>query len=121
VAYGGLSDRYGRRRVLLSGLVLFTCGAAVCMIAANLPVRSAGSILQGAGAGCGVVVARAIARDVYGQERVAQVIAYLTAAYVLGPMFAPLIGGQLTTLLGWRALFVLASAFGLVVILAVAF
>jgi len=120
VAYGGLSDRYGRKRVLLGGLVLFTCGAAVCMIAANLPVLLAGRILQGAGAGCGVVVARAIARDVYGQDRVAQVIAYLTAAYVLGPMFAPLIGGQLTTLLGWRALFVLASLFGLVVILAVA-
>jgi len=77
--------------------------------------------LQGAGAGCGVVLARAIARDVYGQERVAQVIAYLTAAYVLGPMFAPLIGGQLTTLFGWRALFVLASLFGLLVILAVVF
>jgi DHA1 family bicyclomycin/chloramphenicol resistance-like MFS transporter len=77
--------------------------------------------LQGAGAGCGVVLARAIARDVYGQERVAQVIAYLTAAYVLGPMFAPLIGGQLTTLFGWRALFVFASVVGLVVIFAATF
>jgi DHA1 family bicyclomycin/chloramphenicol resistance-like MFS transporter len=121
VAYGGLSDRFGRKRVLLGGLVLFTCGAAACMIAANLPMLLAGRILQGAGAGCGVVLARAIARDVYGQERVAQVIAYLTAAYVLGPMFAPLIGGQLTTLFGWRALFVLASIIGLLVILAVAF
>ena len=53
-----------------------------------------GAILQGAGAGCGVVLARAIARNVYGQDRVAQVIAYLTAAYVLGPMFAPPIGGR---------------------------
>ena len=121
VAYGGLSDRYGRKRVLLGGLVLFTCGAASCMAAANLPMLLGGRILQGAGAGCGVVLARAIARDVYGQDRVAQVIAYLTAAYVLGPMFAPPIGGQLTTLFGWRALFVLASAVGLLVILAVAF
>ena len=67
------------------------------------------------------MLARAIARDVYGQDRVAQVIAYLTAAYVLGPMVAPPIGGQLTALFGWRALFVLASAVGLLVILAVAF
>ena len=121
VAYGGLSDRFGRKRVLLGGLVLFTCGAAACMAAANLPTLLAGRILQGAGAGCGVVLARAIARDVYGQERVAQVIAYLTAAYVLGPMFAPLIGGQLTTLFGWRALFVFASVVGLVVIFAATF
>ncbi len=121
VAYGGLSDRFGRRRVLLSGLVLFTCGAAACMVAASMPMLLAGRILQGAGAGCGVVLARAIARDVYGQDRVAQVIAYLTAAYVLGPMLAPPIGGQLTVLFGWRALFVLASAVGLLVILAVIF
>ena len=121
VAYGGLSDRFGRKRVLLGGLVLFTCGAAACMIAANLPMLLAGRILQGAGAGCGVVLARAIARDVYGQERVAQVIAYLTTAYVLGPMFAPMIGGQLTTLFGWRALFSLASVVGLLVIVTVTF
>jgi DHA1 family bicyclomycin/chloramphenicol resistance-like MFS transporter len=121
VAYGGLSDRLGRKRVLLAGLVLFTCGAAACMVAPNMPMLLAGRILQGAGAGCGVVLARAIARDVYGQERVAQVIAYLTAAYVLGPMFAPPIGGQLTAAFGWRALFLLASAVGLLVIFAVIF
>jgi len=121
VAYGGLSDRYGRKRVLLGGLVLFTCGAATCLLAANLPMLLAGRILQGAGAGCGVVLARAIARDVYGQDRVAQVIAYLTAAYVLGPMVAPPIGGQLTARFGWRALFALASVVGLLVIVAVAF
>ncbi len=121
VAYGGLSDRFGRKRVLLGGLVLFTCGAATCMFAGNLAMLLAGRILQGAGAGCGVVLARAIARDVYGQDRVAQVIAYLTAAYVLGPMIAPPIGGQLATLFGWRALFVFASAVGVLVIFAVLF
>jgi MFS transporter, DHA1 family, multidrug resistance protein len=121
VAYGGMSDRFGRKRVLLGGLVLFTCGAVACMVAASMPMLLAGRILQGAGAGCGVVLARAIARDVYGQDRVAQVIAYLTAAYVLGPMFAPLIGGQLTDIFGWRALFVLASGVGLLVIVGVIF
>jgi DHA1 family bicyclomycin/chloramphenicol resistance-like MFS transporter len=121
VAYGGLSDRLGRKRVLLAGLVLFTCGAAVCMVAPNMPMLLAGRILQGAGAGCGVVLARAIARDIYGQERVAQVIAYLTAAYVLGPMVAPPVGGQLTAAFGWRALFVSASIVGLLVIFAVIF
>ena len=121
VAYGGLSDRFGRKRVLLGGLVLFTGGAAICMVAANLPMLLAGRILQGAGAGCGAVLARAIARDVYGPDGVARVIAYLTAAYVLGPMVAPPIGGQLTALFGWRALFVFAAVAGLIVIVAVTF
>src|SRR3972149_3872269 len=112
VAYGGLAARFGRKRVLLGGLVLFTCGAAACMVATNMPMLLAGRILQGAGAGCGVVLARAIARDVYGQDRVAQVIAYLTAAYVLGPMAAPPIGGPLTPLFGWRPLFVPAGPVG---------
>src|SRR5918993_1013472 len=121
VAYGGLFHPLRGKRVLLGGLVLFTCGAASCMAAANLPMLLVGRILQGAGAGCGVVLARAIARDVYGQDRVAQVIAYLTAAYVLGPMLAPPIGGHLTAAFGWRALFVLASIVGLLVIFAVIF
>ncbi len=121
VAYGGMSDRFGRKRVLMGGLVLFTCGAASCMAATSMAMLLAGRILQGAGAGCGVVLARAIARDVYGQDRVAQVIAYLTAAYVLGPMIAPPIGGQLTAVFGWRSLFVFASVVGLVVIVAVFF
>jgi len=121
VAYGGLSDRFGRKYVLVGGLVLFTGGATACMVATNMSMLLAGRILQGAGAGCGVVLARAIARDVYGQDRVAQVIAYLTAAYVLGPMFAPALGGQLTDVFGWRALFLLASVVGVFVILAVIF
>ena len=61
VAYGGLSDRFGRKRVLLGGLVLFTCGAAACMVAANMPMLLAGRILQGAGAGCRTGVAGACA------------------------------------------------------------
>jgi len=120
VAYGGLSDRFGRKRILLFGLSLFTVGVALCLLAHNIGMLIAGRVLQGAGAGCGVVLARAIARDVYGLDRAAQVIAYLTAAYVLGPMVAPPIGGTLTDLFGWRAMFVFATAVGILVIVAAA-
>ena len=120
VAYGGLSDRFGRKRILLFGLSLFTVGVALCLLAHNIGMLIAGRILQGAGAGCGVVLAHAIARDVYGLDRAAQVIAYLTAAYVLGPMVAPPIGGKLTDLFGWRAMFVFATAVGVLVIIAAA-
>ena len=110
LVYGSLSDRFGRRRVLIGGLLLFGVGSAVCTVAGNIEELLAGRLLQAAGAGCGVVLARAIARDVYGPEKLAQVIAYITAAYVLGPMFAPPIGGAMADLWGWSSVFVFAMA-----------
>ena len=121
IVYGGLSDRLGRRPVLLGGLALFTAGAALSWAAPDIWTLLAGRALQGAGAGCGVVLSRAIARDVYGMERVAEVMAYLTAAYVMGPMLAPPLGGALVTLFGWRAVFVFGLAFGVLLIAVVFF
>ena len=60
--YGGVSDQWGRKRVLLFGLALYTMGAELCWFAQNIEMLLGGRILQGAGAGCGIVLARAIAR-----------------------------------------------------------
>jgi DHA1 family bicyclomycin/chloramphenicol resistance-like MFS transporter len=76
----------------------------------------AGRVLQGAGAGCGIVLARAIARDVYGMDRISSVIANLTAAYVLGPLIAPTVGGFLIAWEGWRFLFLVITVIGLALI-----
>lgn len=119
LVYGGLADQWGRKRVLLGGLVLYTVGATVCWFALDIGSLLAGRILQGAGAGCGIVLARAIARDVYGMERISSVIANLTAAYVLGPLLAPTLGGFLVAWKGWRSLFLAITAIGLVLIAAV--
>lgn len=110
--YGSLSDRFGRRPVLLTGLVLFTLGAAIAMLAHDIPTLLAGRFLQGAGAACGVVLARAILRDVYGVDRLVKAIAYMTAAYVLGPMFAPIVGGALIDAFDWRAEFIFGTVAG---------
>jgi DHA1 family bicyclomycin/chloramphenicol resistance-like MFS transporter len=114
--YGSASDRYGRKPVLLVGLALFVAGSIICAVAPGFEVLIAGRLLQALAAGCGVVLARAIARDVYGPEKLAQVIAYITAAYVLGPTLAPPIGGGISDLFGWQSVFVFATVTSLVVI-----
>ena len=114
--YGGVSDQWGRKKVLLFGLALYTIGAEVCWFAPNIEILLVGRILQGAGAGCGIVLARAIARDVYGMKKISSVIANLTAAYVLGPLLAPTIGGFLVGWEGWRFIFIPISIIGILLI-----
>jgi len=120
LVYGGFADQWGRKKVLLAGLALYTIGAEVCWFAPDIHVLLAGRVLQGAGAGCGIVLARAIARDVYGMDRIASVIAHLTAAYVLGPLLAPTIGGFLVAWEGWRFLFLVITVVGLALIALIA-
>tara|TARA_R110000868_G_scaffold266660_2_gene525995 strand:- start:8744 stop:9952 length:1209 start_codon:yes stop_codon:yes gene_type:complete len=115
--YGSASDRYGRKPVLMVGLALFVAGSAICAVAWNFEILIVGRLLQAMAAGCGVVLARAIARDVYGPDKLAQVIAYITTAYVLGPTLAPPLGGIISDLFGWNAVFVVATGISIGVIL----
>ncbi len=108
--YGSLSDRYGRRPVLLTGIGLFLIGATVCAVSTDVVTLAGGRFIQAAGAGCGLVLARAIIRDVYGDDRLVKMMAYLTMAYVMGPMLAPAIGGALIDAFGWRAVFYMSLA-----------
>jgi len=78
--YGSLSDRFGRLPVLVGGMLLFAGGAALAAAAASISTLILGRVLQGLGAASGMVLARAIVRDVYGAKRLGQMIAYLTAA-----------------------------------------
>jgi DHA1 family bicyclomycin/chloramphenicol resistance-like MFS transporter len=111
--YGSLSDRYGRRPILLAGLVLFLLGSLVSAVAGSMPMLIVGRLIQAMGAGCGVTLTRAIARDVYGPAALVTAIAYLTMAYTLGPMIAPSLGGLLIDMFGWRSAFWLALFVGI--------
>lgn len=103
--YGTLSDRYGRRPVLLSGLALFLIGSIVSAFAPTAATLVLGRLVQAIGAGCALTLVRAIARDAYRAEQLIKAIAYLTMFGTLGPMVAPFIGGVLTDTLGWRSVF----------------
>ncbi len=120
LAYGALSDRLGRRLVLLAGLALFLAGSAISALADSVVLLIGGRIIQAIGAASGLAISRAMARDVFGADRLVGVIAYLTMAYALGPMLSPLVGGALGDAYGWRAIFWFALGAGAVIALAAA-
>ena len=112
LAIGSLSDGLGRKPVLLGGIVLFVAGSAICAVAGAIEVLILGRMLQAAGAASGLVLARTVARDVYGLDRLTQIIALLTMAYTMGPMLSPPLGGALVDGLGWRSIFWFAVGAG---------
>jgi MFS transporter, DHA1 family, multidrug resistance protein len=103
--YGSLSDRYGRRPVLLSGMALFLIGSVVCAIAETANALVFGRLIQAIGAGCSLTLVRAIARDAFRAEQLVKAIAYLTMFGTLGPMVSPFMGGLLIDTFGWRSVF----------------
>jgi DHA1 family bicyclomycin/chloramphenicol resistance-like MFS transporter len=112
LVYGSLSDRHGRRPMLLSGLLLFLAGSALSALAQTAAMLLLGRVVQAVGAACGMTLVRTIARDAYPPERLVRAIAYLTMFYTLGPMISPLLGGVLIDTLGWRSVFVFALVAG---------
>ncbi len=112
--YGPLSDTYGRRPVLLGGIVMYALASIACTLSFSIGALITFRFVQALGAGAASVLARAIARDAYGPTDAARVLSMLAIVTSIGPLLAPLIGGQLLLLGGWRIVFVALTLFGTV-------
>ena len=115
--YGPISDRFGRRPVLLGGLALFTFAGIATAAAPGALTLVVARVLQSIGACAGLVLGRAIVRDSAAADRAAAQLAMLTMVMSMAPAIAPVLGGYATAWIGWRAAFALLAIVGSVTLL----
>ncbi|NIA68110.1 multidrug effflux MFS transporter [Pelagibius litoralis] len=116
---GPLSDRFGRRPIILGGLALYLLASLLCVVAPDIEVLILARFLQALGACVGPVLGRAVVRDVYGREGAAQVLSYMAMAMALAPAIGPIVGGYLEVWFGWQANFLLLTAFASLALIAI--
>lgn len=115
LVYGPLSDAFGRRPVVLVALIGYVLASIGCALAPNMEVFLAMRVAQGMSAGAGTVIARALVRDLYAGNEAQRVIGMMMMMFGAAPAVAPIIGGLLQDLAGWRSVFVFLSFLGLAV------
>jgi MFS transporter, DHA1 family, multidrug resistance protein len=116
--WGPVGDRYGRRVPIAIGLVLFVIGSAGCALSGSASAMIGWRVLQAVGACAGVVLARAMVRDLYSGNRAAQMLSTLMMVMAIAPLAGPLLGAQILGLAGWRAIFWTLVGVGLLTIAA---
>lgn len=110
---GPMSDRWGRRRPLLAGLVVYVLATALCALAPNVETLVAFRLTQGLAGAAGIVIARAVVRDLYDGDAMARFFSTLMLIGGVAPIVAPVIGGQILRVTDWRGVFVVLTVIGL--------
>ena len=105
IFYGPLADRHGRKPVLLWAMALYCAASLACALSTSIEMLIAARALQAFGGSGGIVLARAIVRDLYSGARAGRELSLIGAVMALAPVLAPLIGGVLQTGFGWRSVF----------------
>lgn len=111
---GPLSDRFGRRWLVIAGLAAFTAGSLLCASANTFALLMAGRVVQALGACAASVLSRAIARDLFDGEALARALAIIMVAMAASPGFSPQLGSALNSLFGWKVIFLALAAFAAV-------
>lgn len=109
--HGALTDSFGRRPVILAGLIVFALASVGCALAQSLPQMLVFRALQGMSAGTGMVAGRAMIRDVYAGHQAQRVMSMVTMMFGLAPAIAPILGGWLEVWFGWRSIFIFLTLF----------
>jgi MFS transporter, DHA1 family, multidrug resistance protein len=117
---GPMSDRWGRRRPLLIGMMVYVAATAICALAPTAELLIGFRLLQGLAGAAGIVIARAVVRDLYDGVEMARFFSTLMLISGVAPIIAPLIGGQVLRITDWRGIFVVLTGVGIVLTLVVA-
>ena len=115
---GPLSDRLGRRRPLMLGLLAYLLASVACALAPSVTVLVVLRLIQGLVGAAGIVISRAIARDLYSGRELMIFFSRLLLIAGLAPVIAPILGGQLSRVMSWRGIFGVLAVFGAVLLLA---
>ena len=114
IVYGPLSDRHGRKPVLLAAVALYCVASLACALATSIEMLIVARAVQALGGSGGIVLARAIVRDLYSGARAGRELSVMGAVMALAPVLAPIAGGLLQTGLGWRSVFFTLVGVGLI-------
>jgi DHA1 family bicyclomycin/chloramphenicol resistance-like MFS transporter len=113
IVYGPISDRHGRKPVLLAAIALYCAASLACALSTSVEMLIAARFVQALGGSGGIVLARAIVRDLYWGGRAGRELSVIGAVMALAPVFAPLVGGAVQTGFGWHAVFITLVAAGI--------
>ena len=117
LVYGPLSDRYGRRPIILVGTLIFCVGSLMSTLAPDAAWLIAGRVIQASGSAAALSLTRTVIHDVYGRQHAGRALAHLTTIMIFVPMLAPLLGGALLDTHGWRAVFGVCFVCGAIALL----
>ncbi len=112
IGYGPISDRHGRKPVLLGAIALYCAASLACALAPSIELLIAARFAQALGGSGGIVLARAMVRDLYSGSRAGRELSVIGAVMALAPVLAPVVGGLLQTGFGWRSVFFALAAAG---------
>lgn len=116
---GTISDRFGRKPVLLLGILVYIMGSLVCAVATGIEILLVGRMIQALGAATGLVIGRAVIRDVFAGVELTKVMALVTIIFALAPGLSVLLGGFLQDTFGWESTFYVIAFLGIIVLLLV--